>query len=142
MLIPGASHTDRRGTIRYVNDFDFAGVKRFYAITHPDTGIVRAWQGHRFEYKYLFVTTGSFVIAWIGIDDWETPRHDLAVSTTILTADESGILVVTPGHANGFRALKPHSTMMVFSDRTLEETKVDDYRWDPGYFSGAGVLLG
>ena len=142
MLIPGGSHTDQRGTIRYVNGFSFAGVKRFYAITHLDTGIVRAWQGHRLETKYFFVTTGSFVVSWVEIDDWERPSAELPVSMTILTADQSGILVVAPGHANGFRALEPDSTMVVFTDRTLEETKYDDYRWDPGYFAGAGMLLG
>ena len=142
MLIPGGSHTDHRGTIRYVNEFDFACVKRFYAITHPDTGIVRAWQGHRLETKYFFVTTGSFVVSWVEIDDWEAPSAELPVSTTILKADQSGILVVAPGYANGFRALEPNSTMVVFSDRTLKETSNDDYRWVPGYFTGAGVLLG
>ena len=53
-IIQGGSYTDDRGTIDFVNDFHFEGVKRFYTITHPDTSIVRAWQGHTSNAKYFY----------------------------------------------------------------------------------------
>jgi hypothetical protein len=51
-IITGGSHTDNRGTISFVNDFKFEGVERFYTIHHPNTKIIRAWQGHTQESKY------------------------------------------------------------------------------------------
>lgn len=134
MIIKGSHHTDHRGTIRFVNDFTFDGIKRFYTITHPDTNIIRAWQGHKLETKYFYVTKGSFLINWIKIDNWEKPSLDLKINTHILSDQESEVLIVEPGHANGFKSLEPDSTMIVFSDMSLEESKSDDYRFPMDYW--------
>lgn len=133
-LISGNSHSDHRGTVRFVNDFNFDGVKRFYAISHPDTDIIRAWQAHKLETKYFYVTKGSFLINWIKIDDWNQPAKDLKVNPYILSDQKSEILKVEPGHANGLRALEPDSTLLVFSDMLLEDSKGDDYRFDVNYW--------
>jgi dTDP-4-dehydrorhamnose 3,5-epimerase len=50
-IIKGGSYSDNRGEIRFVNDFQFDDVKRFYFIKHPDKSVIRAWQGHQFEKK-------------------------------------------------------------------------------------------
>lgn len=128
-LIKGNTHTDHRGTVRFVNDFTFDGIKRFYTITHPDTSTIRAWQGHKLESKYFYVTKGSFLINWINIDNWEKPSKDLKINTHTLSENQSEILIIPPGHVNGFKALEPDSTMMVFSDMLLEDSKKDDYRF-------------
>ena len=128
-LIKGNIHNDHRGIIRFVNDFDFEKIKRFYAITHPETNIIRAWQGHKLETKYFYVTKGSFLLNWIEIDNWETPSKDLSINTHTLTDTQSEILIIPPGHVNGFKALQPDSIMMVFSDMLLEDSKEDDYRF-------------
>jgi dTDP-4-dehydrorhamnose 3,5-epimerase-like enzyme len=129
MLIKGNIHTDPRGTIRFVNDFTFDGIKRFYTITHPDTNIIRAWQGHKLETKYFYITKGSFLINWIKIDNWEKPSTYLKINAHTLSETQSEILIIPPGHINGFKALEPDSTMMVFSDMLLEDSKNDDYRF-------------
>lgn len=128
-IIEGDSFTDARGTIRFVNDFDFKGVQRFYTITHPDTQTVRAWQGHKKETKYFYVTKGSFQLYWVMVDDWTNPSTTLPVHSEILTANQSRVMVLPGGHVNGFHALEPDSTMVVFSDMTLEESKADDFRF-------------
>ncbi len=76
-ILKGGAFTDARGTLQFVNDFEFEGVKRFYQITHHNTSIVRAWQGHKVEHKWFFVGKGSFVIAWVKIDDWQNPSSTL-----------------------------------------------------------------
>jgi dTDP-4-dehydrorhamnose 3,5-epimerase len=134
MIIKGNTHSDHRGTIRFVNDFTFDGIKRFYTITHPDTTTIRAWQGHKLETKYFYVTKGSFLINWIQIDNWQQPSKDLNINTHTLSDTESVILIITPGHVNGFKALAPDSTMIVFSDMSLEESKNDDYRFPQEYW--------
>lgn len=96
MLIKGNLHTDHRGTVRFVNDFNFDGIKRFYTITHPDTTTIRAWQGHKLETKYFYVTKGSFLINWIKIDNWQQPSKDLKIHTHTLSDTESEILITPP----------------------------------------------
>lgn len=120
--------------MRFVNDFDFDGVKRFYAITHPDTKIIRAWQGHKLETKYFYVAAGAFRISWVKIDIWEQPSRDLEIHNKELNDSESEILVIGPGHATAIKALMPDSTLVIFSDKSLEESKADDYRFGTNYW--------
>ena len=46
-LIHGGFHSDQRGTVSYVNNFDMSSIKHFYITSNLDTKIVRAWQGHK-----------------------------------------------------------------------------------------------
>ena len=133
-LIQGNIHKDHRGIVRFVNDFHFENINRFYTITHPDTTPIRAWQGHQRETKYFYVTKGSFLINWIEIDNWQQPSKDLQINTHTLSDTQSEILTIPPGHVNGFKALEPDSTMIVFSDLSLEESKNDDYRFALDYW--------
>lgn len=133
-LIKGNIHIDHRGIVRFVNDFHFENIKRFYTITHPDTSIIRAWQGHKLETKYFYVTKGSFLINWIKIDNWEQPSKDLFINKHILKATQSEILIIPSGNVNGFKALEADSMVIVFSDMSLEESKGDDFRFPADYW--------
>lgn len=134
MLVKGNSFSDQRGILCFVNDFDFKGIKRFYTITHPDINVFRAWQGHKIESKCFFVTKGEFIIYWLEIDNWERPGKDIKVVKQILTAEEPQILIVPSGHANGFKAMKSDSTLVIFSNLTLEESSKDLYRFYKDYW--------
>ena len=59
-LIQGGSHVDARGSISFVNDFDFKNVCRFYCITPKTKTEVRAWQGHKIESKWFYCISGVF----------------------------------------------------------------------------------
>lgn len=133
-LIKGNLFQDQRGTVRFVNDFHFEGVKRFYTITQPDTKTIRAWQGHKLETKYFYAANGAFTISWVKIDNWVQPSMDLEIYHKVLKDSESEILIVEPGHATAIQALIPGSILVVFSDKTLEESKADDYRWELRFF--------
>jgi len=130
LIIQGGIHDDNRGRLSYVNEFNFDDVKRFYTICNKSTNIVRAWQGHKIENKYFFVTSGSFLICGVKIDDWDNPSKNLPVEKHILSANKSKILMVPAGYANGIRALEEGSKLIVFSSNTLEDAKDDDYRFD------------
>lgn len=134
-IITGGTHTDKRGTISFVNDFDLTAVKRMYCIEHPDTETFRAWQGHQKEQKWFFVTKGIFEIALVQPDNWQYPSKDLSVQLIRLSAKEPQVLHVPGGYANGFRALEPDSKLLVFSDFFVDESKLDDFRFDTGYWS-------
>ena len=129
-LIEGGLHTDHRGEVRYFNDFNLQGIKRFYTIKHKDASTIRAWQGHKYETKYFYCLNGEFMINLVKIDDWENPSLDLLVTTFILNYSRNAILEIPPGNANGFKATFPGSHLLVFSDTALKESLKDDYRFD------------
>jgi dTDP-4-dehydrorhamnose 3,5-epimerase len=129
VLIEGGQFSDERGSLRFVNSFDFKDLKRFYIIEQPKN-FVRAWQGHKIENKYFYVISGSFLICGVKIDDWENPSSDLKVHEYHLSEKESQIFMIPGGYANGFKALEDNSNLLVFSNLSLEESKQDDYRFD------------
>ncbi|MDD2565103.1 MAG: dTDP-4-dehydrorhamnose 3,5-epimerase family protein [Salinivirgaceae bacterium] len=133
-IIDGGSFIDNRGRIRFANEFDMKSIRRFYTIDIPDTSIIRAWQGHKKETKYFFVQRGSFLVGVVQIDNWESPSEKLMVETITLSETESRILVIEGGYANGFKALEANSSVTIFSDMTIAESKNDDFRFPPEYW--------
>lgn len=128
-IIKGGTFADHRGAMRFVNEFRFEDVKRFYLIKHPFTDIVRAWQGHQFEKKYFYPISGSFVVAWVQIDDFENPALNLKPRYHILSAENSEIISIPKGYANGLKGLEPNSEIMVLSDMGLEESVNETIRY-------------
>lgn len=133
-LIETKSFTDNRGTLIFANDFDMLPIKRFYTLVHPDTSVIRAWQGHKIEQKWFFVLVGSFNIKLVQPDDWLNPSFDLRIHSFNLSENQPAILHVPNGFVTGFKAATPGSKMMVYSDLTLQESKNDDYRFDASYW--------
>lgn len=135
-LLKGGLAVDDRGEVAFVNDFDFAGVKRFYTVANHRRSYVRAWHGHRREAKYLTAVEGTFLVCCVEIDDWENPSDDLPVHRFVLSASQPAVLHVPGGYANGFMSLTDRGRLMFFSTATLEESVDDDYRfparkWNP-----------
>jgi dTDP-4-dehydrorhamnose 3,5-epimerase len=128
-IIKGGNFTDQRGIMRFVNDFNFSDVKRFYFIKHPDIEVIRAWQGHQYEKKYFYPISGSFVVAWVKIDDFNNPSKDLKPEYHILSATNSEIASIPKGYANGFKALETNSEILVFSDMSLNESLNENIRF-------------
>lgn len=129
LIIKGSHFSDERGKMRFVNDFGFEGVKRFYFIKHPDIDVVRAWQGHQFEKKYFYPISGSFVIAWVQIDDFKNPSKDLIPEHHVLSSNNSEILLIPKGYANGLKALEHDSEILIFSDMCLKESVNEKIRY-------------
>jgi dTDP-4-dehydrorhamnose 3,5-epimerase len=133
-IIKGDFFIDHRGIMRFVNDFKCEGVRRFYFIKHPDVSFVRAWQGHQFERKWFYPITGSFVIAWVKIDDFENPSLGLVPEHHIIEAGKSELVSIPAGYANGIKALEPNSELMIFSDMELEQSVNEKIRYNPEWW--------
>lgn len=133
-ILKGGIFTDHRGSMRFVNDFRFGDVKRFYFIKHPDTTVVRAWQGHQFEKKYFYPIAGSFLVAWVKIGDFENPSRDLLPEYHMLSTENSEIISVPKGYANGLKALEPNSELLIFSDMDLEESVNEKIRFSADWW--------
>lgn len=121
-LVSGDLRTDDRGTVRFVNDFDFKNVKRFYQVDNHQKGFIRAWHGHKNEDKYVYVASGS---ALVGVVNLETEE----VEKFVLSANKPRILWVPPKNANGFMNLEDNTTVIFFSSKTVEESQEDDLRY-------------
>jgi len=133
-FIQGGIAKDFRGQIRYVNDFDMKGVKRFYIIKNSDLDLVRGWRAHKIEKRWFYVLSGSFHLGLVKIDNWENPSRELKVEKVVLNSIENRIIYIPPGYGTAFKAEKPESELLVFADHYLDHAKYDDYTYDLEYF--------
>ena len=128
-LIEGGLHVDGRGTVAFVNDFDFKGVDRFYTVRWHRSHEPRGWVGHRREQKWFLAVQGTSLIAVVKPDQWESPANDLPVERFVLSAARPQVLHVPPGYATASANLSPDVILMVFSSGRIEDAKTDDYRF-------------
>ena len=129
-IISGGKYTDERGQLEFFNAFDMSPIKRFYFTTHYDTEIVRAWQGHTIESRWFICVKGSFTVKLVEIDDWENPSDNLKVYEYELSAEKQQILYIPNGFANGFKASKNSSKLMIMSNYGFNEIENDQIRFD------------
>lgn len=128
--IDGEIFTDERGSIASVNGFDAEAIRRFYIISHPDTDVVRGWNGHQFERKWFYCIKGAFRLAIVKIDNWNNPSPTLKPEIFRLSATKSRIVAIPAGYASCMKADEPGSIIMVLSDKTLSESAQDSWKFD------------
>lgn len=132
-FIHGNISQDKRGEVKFFNDFTFQGVKRFYEVKHV-TDEPRAFHGHLKEAKYVFVESGEILFCVVKLTDKVNPSKKENVIRFHLSVNEPKILYVPPGYANGFKSLGSDTKVIFFSTATLEESKNDDYRFPFDYW--------
>jgi dTDP-4-dehydrorhamnose 3,5-epimerase len=134
ILFTGDLAVDDRGEVGYVNEFDFAGVKRFYTVKNHRAHFVRAWHAHRREAKYVTVIEGAAIVGAVRIDNWEKPSRDLPAERFVLSAHKPAVLYIPPGYANGFMSLTEGTRLAFFTTSTLAESRGDDIRYPARYW--------
>ena len=130
VLYNGGLAVDDRGEVTFVNDFDFADVKRFYMVRNHHAGFVRAWHAHRREAKYVTVVAGAALVGAVEIDDWDSPSVHLPVKRYVLAAKQPRVLYIPPGYANGFMSLTADAHLVFYSTASVQESVADDVRYD------------
>jgi dTDP-4-dehydrorhamnose 3,5-epimerase len=133
-VIEGGLGVDDRGSVSFVNGFDFKNVKRFYKVENFSIDMIRAFHGHLKEAKYVFVAKGSIILAAVALDNVEKPDPKATVHRYVLSARKPSVVYIPSGYANGFRCLEADSQILFFSTSTLEESKNDDYRFPADYW--------
>jgi len=123
-VITGGVFADDRGKLRFVNDFDFSKVKRFYQVENHRQGFIRAWHGHIHEGKYVYVPRGTALVGVVSLDD-----ANALPQKVVLTSEKPQILWIPPNHANGFMNLEDETIIMFFSTSSLKESMGDDIRF-------------
>jgi dTDP-4-dehydrorhamnose 3,5-epimerase-like enzyme len=134
LLLEGGLAVDDRGSVSFVNDFGFDGVKRFYMVANHRQGFVRAWHAHRREAKYVMVVVGAAIVAAVRIDDWQQPSRDAEVHRYVMSSARPSVLYIPAGFANGFMSLTADARLMYFSTSTIDESRGDDVRYDAHYW--------
>jgi dTDP-4-dehydrorhamnose 3,5-epimerase-like enzyme len=139
-VINGGLAVDDRGQVTFINDFDFADVKRFYMVSNHKQGFVRAWHAHKKEAKYVLVVKGAAKVAAVAIDDWDKPSKDAEVKQFVLSEKKPTVLYIPAGYANGFMSLTDDAQIMFFSTSTLDESLGDDFRYESKYWDVWSVV--
>lgn len=134
-FIEGGIAIDDRGQIQFCNRLDLKKMRRFYIVSNHSPQFVRAWHGHKKEAKYVFVASGSAIVAAVKIDNWDHPDRRANVHRYVLSEKKPGILKIPAGYANGFKTLEEGTKIIIFSTRTLEESLGDDYRFEANYWN-------
>jgi len=128
VILDGAVATDDRGCVRFVNDFNFSRVKRFYQVENHKRGFIRAWHGHKKEAKYVYVPKGTAVIGVVKLPLSSTSESHNP-EKFILSANKPQVLYIPKGFANGAMTLEENTIIQYFSTSSLEESIGDDIRF-------------
>ncbi|RZK26265.1 MAG: sugar epimerase [Flavobacterium sp.] len=139
-IIKGGNHTDVRGTISFMNDFDMSEVKRFYIITHSDTIVKRGWRGHKIEQRWFYVTQGEFLVSIAKIGDFSETPSSLVIEEFLMSASSTEILHVPPGYATLIQAVRASSSLLVFADYGIEHAQHDDHVYPFEHFTSIKKL--
>lgn len=132
----GDRYTDDRGYITAINSFNptLLGVQRIYRVRNHKVGTVRAWHAHAHERKWVTALTGAAVIGIVELDDLARASQNLSIARYVLSGDQPKILMIPAGCANGAMNLTEDTELMYFSDKNLQESTKDDYRYPPRYW--------
>lgn len=133
-VIKGGIAVDDRGSVRFVNDFDFKGVKRFYQVENNTKRPIRGFHGHMKEAKYVYVLTGSILLAAVTIDNFKKPSKKQSIKKIVLSAKKPQILYIPPGYAHGYKALEKNTKIIFFSTLSLSQSQKDDFRYPFDYW--------
>ena len=126
--INGGLSVDDRGSVSYINDFNFNGVKRSYMVENHSVGFIRAWHGHNKEGKYVWVVSGSALVQAIPMSSLDIGVN-VGLERHVLSAKTPSVLWIPSGFANGFKTLEKDTKIMFFSTSTLEDSLGDDTRY-------------
>lgn len=138
-IFNGGVAVDDRGSVRFVNEFNFSNVKRFYQIQNHRAGFIRAWHGHRNEGKYVYVAQGTFLVGAVKLEE-TTPLDGISDNAIIsgegkpekfiLSSESPKVLWIPPGYANGFMNLTDGGIIQFYSTSILQDSLNDDIRFD------------
>lgn len=133
-IIKGEEHIDVRGKLIYFNEFNMSSINRMYKIKYAGTSVIRGWQGHKLESKWLHCVSDEFIIKTAKLNYWEKPES-VNFETYILNSQEPSVLFVSGGYIISFKVNINNSEILIFSDKTVKESEKDDYCFDISIWS-------
>ena len=132
--IIGDKFFDNRGSVSFINKFNFPNIKRFYILENYDINYIRAWHAHRKEEKFFTCVSGSCQISCVQVKNFKQPNKKSKIYSWVLTAEKPEIIYVPKSYANGTMNLSHGTKILVFSTSTLKNSLQDDFRYDHKYW--------
>lgn len=129
-------HSDDRGTFLPVTDGFDLPLARVYICENYAQGTIRGFHYHERETKGFFVIRGAVKFVAVNPDKPEE-THVFALSPTV-----PKVLVIPPGWAHGWMALKEDTLLLGMSDATLQQSLADDRRFAPQTWGNLWEVVG
>jgi len=125
---------DERGAL--VQVLDEFQPKRAYLVYNWSKETRRAFHGHKKETKALFCIEGAIKVIIMPFPDSKL-FHSASINhypMKVTLGLRPKLLFIPPGFYHGWKALTEDAKLLVFSDKTLKESELDDYRLPPNYW--------
>lgn len=140
----GDFNVDDRGRVTYFNNFDPVknNIRRMYIVENHKRGQIRCWHAHEKANQFVTMLSGSAIIGAVKIDVLQSAIHNSKMENfdksffikRIISFDKPEILLIPNGWAQGAMTLTPDAKILYMSDKTLNEIKNDDHRFNSNLF--------
>lgn len=134
-IIKGNRIFDNRGSLIFNNNLDFKEIKRFYIVHNYSKNFIRAWHGHLKEEKYIKCLSGTFQVSAVKIGNIKKPNKKNKIFNYFLNETNNDFIHIPKGYANGSMSLEDNSKLLILSTLTIQESAIDDYRFDSRYWN-------
>ena len=134
-LINGSRVYDNRGSLRFSNELQFKGIKRFYIVHNYNKNFIRAWHGHLKEEKFIGCIKGTFQISAVKINNVKRPNKKNKIFNFFLNQSNNNLVHIPNGYANGSMSLEENSELLIFSTSSLKDSLKDDFRYKADYWN-------
>ena len=134
-LINGSRVYDNRGSLRFSNELQFKGIKRFYLVHNYNKNFIRAWHGHLKEEKFIGCIKGTFQISAVKINNVKRPNKKNKIFNFFLNQSNNNFVHIPKGYANGSMSLEENSELLIFSTSSLKDSLKDDFRYKADYWN-------
>ena len=128
----GNIHSDDRGKIFHINNFDLTPIKRMYAIENNNTTQYRGWKGHLVENRWFYCQIGEIKVQVVSVECFK--KKEPKIETFNLTEENLNILFVPKGFATLIKQNKNKSRVVAMSDYLLGESNDENLRWESNFF--------
>ncbi len=131
-LIKGKIHSDNRGKVFHINNFNLSPIKRMYIIENINTEQYRGWKGHSIENRWFYCQIGEIEIQVTSLNSFKTMNSEMEIFN--LSESNLNVLFVPKGFATNIRQVKNKSRVVAMSDYFVAECDDDNLRWPSNFF--------
>jgi dTDP-4-dehydrorhamnose 3,5-epimerase-like enzyme len=132
--ILGGRFIDDRGFLKALIFPEGFTPKRLYSVNNWRVNFIRAWHGHQFESKLIYMSKGAGIVAAVHMSDPIQPDKSAPVTRFVIDSESHTAIYIPAGYANGLMSLTSDAEFTVISSASLEESKADDFRFPFDYW--------
>ena len=132
--ISGGRFVDDRGFLKALVFPEGFTPKRLYSVNNWRPNFIRAWHGHEFESKLIYMSKGAGIIAAVHMSDTSKPNKNAKLFRFSIDSESHTAIYIPAGYANGLMSLTSDAEFTVLSNASLDESKKDDFRFPFDYW--------